>query len=358
MSLTTPDRRQILHWLGILLLLVIVVPFVIYALPGLAGADGSYVVLSGSMEPSIGVGDVVIVDEVEPATIEEGDVITYHRDGAEKPTTHRVVEITQQDGERAFVTQGDNNDQPDASPVPAGALIGEVSITIPYIGYVIEFVNTPTGFIGLVVIPLLLLLISELWSVLLRDETGPNEKQTVSPPENGATFESDRRAIGELSPVSFENANGSANAPVVYERNHEQAPEMERAAAGSSNDESNDGAITLTGTDLQFSLVLLMGITLYAGWVAYNVPEAWSFAVLFGSGIGVVLVGGMYYVAGDRDTTEERRVHDVQSPPVSAPTTSIDPTTNARTDGSSTTTDVTDRDIGTENEPSSEDNAG
>ncbi|MCW8171877.1 signal peptidase I [Natrialba swarupiae] len=74
-----------------LVLIAIVVPFVIYAVPGVIGAEYSFVVLTGSMAPAIDPGDVVIVGETEPTTIESGDVITFVRDGADTPVTHRVV---------------------------------------------------------------------------------------------------------------------------------------------------------------------------------------------------------------------------------------------------------------------------
>lgn len=264
MSITLPNGRTALHWFGLLVVVVIVVPFVVYAVPGVVGAEGGYVVLSGSMEPSISTGDVVIVDSVNPNSIEEGDVITYRRSGAETPTTHRVVEITDQGDERAFVTRGDANDQPDASPVPASQVIGTVIFTIPYMGYVIEFANTPVGLVALVAVPLLLLVAIEIRSVLSGGGSNTNDGSETA-------TETD----GELAD-----------------------PEETRP-----DDTSND-TIALTRSDLRLSLGVLCGTAIYAGWVAYNIQEAWSFAAVFGSTIGVLLTGGMYYTAGTGDPDE------------------------------------------------------
>ncbi len=267
MSITLPNSRQTLHWIGLFVLILIVVPFVVYAVPGVVGAEGSYVVLSGSMEPSINTGDVVIVDGATPESIEEGDVITYLRSGAETPTTHRVVEITEQDGELAFVTQGDANDQPDASPVPASQLLGVVIFTIPFIGYVIEFVNTPLGFVMLVVIPLLLLVALEVRSMFRGSNSTPTQGE------------------GSTSSTTAESADSE---------------KME------SNTDSSDGTIELTRSDLRLSLGILIGTAAYASWVAYHIQEAWSFAVAFASCIGMFLVGGMYYIAGNGSSDDSK----------------------------------------------------
>ena len=80
--------------LALLLLLALLAPFVIYAVPGVIGADQSYVVLTGSMEPALSPGDAVVVDAVDAGAIAVGDVITFERSAANDiPTTHRVVEV-------------------------------------------------------------------------------------------------------------------------------------------------------------------------------------------------------------------------------------------------------------------------
>ena len=309
--------RQVLNWLGLLLLLVIVIPFVIYAVPGVIGAEGSYVVLSGSMEPSISTGDVIVVDEVDPTAVEEGDVITYLRTDAETPTTHRVVGITEQGDETAFITQGDANDEPDASPVLASQVMGQVTFTIPYIGYVIEFVNTPMGFIALVIVPFVLLLLTELRSILASKNSATDE--TASAEESVSSSDdpesSDHRSTDSDTATA---ANGTAS-------------ESETGDRADDVDESN--TIAVTRSDLRLSLGILSGTTVYALWVLYNVQVPWSFSVAFGSGIGLVVVGTIYYAAGSDDTMESESRSDrepVADPPSEDPS-GVDAV--ARTDG-------------------------
>lgn len=164
---------------GTLLLVAVVVPFVLFAVPQVIGADHGFVILSGSMEPAISPGDVVIVDG--SAAVAVGDVITY-RDG-EISTTHRVVGV--EDGQ--YVTQGDANGGPDAALVPPELVIGTVTLTIPLIGHVILWANSPVGYVSLVAIPLGLLVGSELLAWARRgppaeDQGTDAETRTDNPP--------------------------------------------------------------------------------------------------------------------------------------------------------------------------------
>lgn len=164
------DRRRLLRSAGGLLLLLVVLPFVIFAVPQVVGASQSYVVLSSSMSPSIHAGDVIIVETVDPSDVDNGTVITYRTpgDSSDSPgtdrVTHRVVEVVEQDGERHFRTKGDANEDPDSELVPADNVIGEVWFTIPLIGHVISFAGTPLGTVMLVIIPLTLFALNEIWS--------------------------------------------------------------------------------------------------------------------------------------------------------------------------------------------------
>lgn len=66
-------------------------------------------VSTGSMEPLFMKGDVIMVQSVDPDTIVEGDVISYFENGAEIPTTHRVIKIEEVNGRRYATTAGDWN---------------------------------------------------------------------------------------------------------------------------------------------------------------------------------------------------------------------------------------------------------
>jgi signal peptidase len=154
-------------------LLAVVAPFIFYAVPQLVGATQSDIVLSSSMSPAIHAGDIVVVDSVDPATIGEGDVITYERNG--ELVTHRVIEVTTENGERVFRTQGDANEDPDPTSVPASAVVGAVLFHVPLVGHVIAFGQTTLGTLLLVIVPAVLLIVNEIYT-LYQDATVETER--------------------------------------------------------------------------------------------------------------------------------------------------------------------------------------
>ncbi|MCU4754268.1 signal peptidase I [Halobacteria archaeon AArc-curdl1] len=156
------------------MLILFILPFVLFAVPTLAGADGSYVVLSDSMNPTLEAGDVVFVEETPPEAVEEGDVLTfwtedpeaYHGDDPETNlVTHRVVEIDRSGDQTVFTTHGDALAQPDSDPVLGEQIVGTVTFAIPYLGYVIAFAGSRTGILLLVVVPCTLLVINEVYEL-------------------------------------------------------------------------------------------------------------------------------------------------------------------------------------------------
>ncbi|MBP2017185.1 signal peptidase [Symbiobacterium terraclitae] len=126
-------------------------------------------VLSGSMEPAIKTGDVIIVEPLKPDhEIKEGDVITFRAaDAPEMLITHRVVGIVSVNGEpTAYVTKGDNNDAVDLSPVSRSQVVGIQRWRVPYYGYLREFMRKPVGIVSLVIAPGVLLIAMEIRKIV------------------------------------------------------------------------------------------------------------------------------------------------------------------------------------------------
>lgn len=117
------------------------------------------IVLTDSMYPEIHSGDLIFCRTVEPEEVREGDVISFF-DPAGNGTsvvTHRVLEITEQDGQLAWKTKGDANNVEDMDLVPAENLVGVYRSRIPGAGSVAMFMQTTAGLIVCVVCPLILL---------------------------------------------------------------------------------------------------------------------------------------------------------------------------------------------------------
>lgn len=176
--MNTDALRTGCRWAGTATVVAAVVLFILIAVPGVIGAEASYVVLSDSMEPAFSAGDVIVVQSVPPAAIATGDIITYQAPQAESGRiSHRVVEINQADGERTFRTKGDANEQPDPYQVSESGLTGRVWFAIPYAGYIVRFAGTTLGQLLLIALPGALLVVSELWSVYQDAVTDPTDSK-------------------------------------------------------------------------------------------------------------------------------------------------------------------------------------
>lgn len=133
-----------------------------YTTPDKVPSIGGFVpmiVLTDSMYPEIHSGDLIFCRLVEPEEVQEGDVISFF-DPAGNGTsvvTHRVIDVTQQDGQLAWQTKGDANNVEDMDLVPAENLVGVYRSRIPGAGSVAMFMQTTAGLIVCVICPLILL---------------------------------------------------------------------------------------------------------------------------------------------------------------------------------------------------------
>lgn len=128
-----------------------------------------YNIISPSMEPKYRVGDLIYVKQVDPATIEVGDVITFLVNEDLVVGTHRVVRIDAEN--QRFYTKGDANTVEDSEPVHFNNVIGVPQFSVPKLGYVSDFVQNPPGlYITLAVGAILLL------AVFLPDMIGAGKR--------------------------------------------------------------------------------------------------------------------------------------------------------------------------------------
>lgn len=127
-----------------------------------------YSVLSGSMTPVHPKGSLVIVRITDPKEIKVGDDITFYNPGSEQDIwTHRVIDVIDNYGNNGvcFKTQGVANSQEDPFITIGGNVVGVVVFSIPYAGYVLEFIQHNT-MISIVIIILALTLIKLLITLI------------------------------------------------------------------------------------------------------------------------------------------------------------------------------------------------
>lgn len=164
-------------------------------------------VMSGSMEPAFHVGSLIFVQETDPAKIKVDDPITYTINEAGDYSTHRVIEIAtfetgtrevldengqpmlDEDGDVIteeypleetcyyYYTKGDANESPDGMPVYYKNVVGVPRMTIPYLGYLAHWLQTPKGRIMGISIALVIVILTFLPDLLKWVDDGDKKKE-------------------------------------------------------------------------------------------------------------------------------------------------------------------------------------
>jgi signal peptidase I len=131
---------QVLSWVVILGFTAIIAISVL--IPRIGGAT-PYVILTGSMEPTMPPGTLVVVRPVAPEKLGVGTVITYQlKSGDPTVVTHRITRVSVTlTGSYRFQTQGDANDAPDEKLVRPIQVKGERWYYVPYVGYITNLVT-------------------------------------------------------------------------------------------------------------------------------------------------------------------------------------------------------------------------
>jgi len=154
--------RAVLHAVALglstgMLVIVAGLAVVLIVIPKATGST-PLTVLTQSMEPTLPPGTLLVVEPTPLEDIRIGDVVTYQIvSGQPDVISHRVVAVeSSSDGARTFVLKGDNNAEPDPSPVTAAQVRGVVWYSIPEVGYVNQLVNGSRGWLIPVVAGILL----------------------------------------------------------------------------------------------------------------------------------------------------------------------------------------------------------
>ena len=126
-----------------------------------------FVVTTTSMEPEINGGDLVITKTIDPAELKEGDIISF-KDG-DSIVTHKIIKLTEKDGEPVFVTKGVANNAEDENRVRYSQVESIYLFKISGLGHFSMFMQTPQGVLVFVGIPLCGFLIYDVVRRLLND---------------------------------------------------------------------------------------------------------------------------------------------------------------------------------------------
>ena len=137
-------------------------------------------VQSGSMAPTYPRGSLLVISAVDPADVEAGMALVFEDPRSPgRLVTHRVVTVAPGD-ELAFITRGDANRSADVAPVPAHLVRGRVLWQVTHLGTILDWLQWPRSFVLLVLVPGVLLAISELRE---RRRARTGQRVATAPPE-------------------------------------------------------------------------------------------------------------------------------------------------------------------------------
>ena len=111
-----------------------------------------YIVMTGSMQPSYNIGDLIFEKEIAKEDIKLNDVITYSLENGQDTVTHRVIDIIEENGETYYQFKGDNNNSPDPDLVTYEQIQGKVIYKIDRLGSLIAEFVSGTGVILILII--------------------------------------------------------------------------------------------------------------------------------------------------------------------------------------------------------------
>ena len=163
--------RSIFVWLMVALAVFMMI-FTIISVSTFDRADRNlfgykaFIVLSDSMSKTdFNAGDLVLVKEVDPSTLKEGDIIAYTSQNTSnygETVTHKIRKLTTDaNGEPGFVTYGTTTNTDDETVVTYPYVLGKYSSHIPKVGAFFQFLKSTPGYIVCVLIPFLLLILLE-----------------------------------------------------------------------------------------------------------------------------------------------------------------------------------------------------
>lgn len=124
----------------------------------------AFIVLTDSMSKTdFDAGDLVLVKEVDPSTLKEGDIISYTSQNSQnygETVSHKIRSLTTDaNGEPGFITYGTTTDTDDETVVTYTYVLGKYQFHIPKVGKFFQFLKTTPGYIVCILIPFLALIL-------------------------------------------------------------------------------------------------------------------------------------------------------------------------------------------------------
>lgn len=221
----------------------------LFAFTTLATKDSSHVanlagftplsVVSDSMAPTFQAGDLIIIRSCDPASLKEGDIVTFHTiiNNEFALNTHRIAEIQGQADARSYVTKGDNNDIADIHMITDGDIVGKYVARLPHFGRVVEFLSSSMGFLLVIVLPLLIFFVYQVYH-LVTVSIDLKKALAVESIQQGGQAE-DMLAAAAKAKEEAEKAKAEAEAALAEAKRLQEEAQRHSQAADTAHQEVN-----------------------------------------------------------------------------------------------------------------------
>jgi len=144
------------------LVVVILATVVILSYRGYLGYK-FFTVMTGSMAPAVALGSLIVVKPADSYSV--NDILTF-KSSETDTITHRLIAVIGTSWpppfDHLYQLKGDANQTPDSSKITKSQIVGKVIFSFPLIGFLIIFTKTPIGFISLIVLPAVIISVSEI----------------------------------------------------------------------------------------------------------------------------------------------------------------------------------------------------
>ena len=140
------EKEKIVKRIIEIIAIILIYNIILIIISSINGKDFSilgykaYIVNTNSMEPTIEVGDIVIIKKVKAEKLNQGDVITFTQEG--EVITHRITKIETEEKSTQYVTKGDNNNTEDTLKIKYEDIIGKEILTIPQLGKAMQLLDS------------------------------------------------------------------------------------------------------------------------------------------------------------------------------------------------------------------------
>lgn len=221
----------------------------LFAFTTLATKDSSHVanlagftplsVVSDSMAPTFQAGDLIIIRSCDPASLKEGDIVTFHTiiNNEFALNTHRIAEIQGQADARSYVTKGDNNDIADIHMITDGDIVGKYVARLPHFGRVVEFLSSSMGFLLVIVLPLLIFFVYQVYHLVTVSIDLKKALAVESIQQSGQA--EDMLAAAAKAKEEAEKAKAEAEAALAEAKRLQEEAQRHSQAADTAHQEVN-----------------------------------------------------------------------------------------------------------------------